>query len=206
VRRGKGGPNLKVSDAMTTVTIKVTRCFGAALSDSDEGGWQVSYVKRQFQTRAEAEVEADRLRTQPTPSEARAISEGQFVDEEVTKMDGTRKITESGGSDALTPDKRIPDALQRELTTMRRNPDGFKVTRMVKCGLGCGKGQAYSLTHADSETAGSWCPRHGWLFFDSVALPPTERLTPSEIEDRRLAQQRQEAVKRRNLSSRSSPT
>jgi hypothetical protein len=98
--------------------------------------------------------------------------------------------------DALTPDRRIPDALQRELTIMRRNPDGYSVAGMVSCKMGCGKGKAYSLTHTDSESAGSWCSVHGWLFFDSVALPPTERLSDSEIEDRRLEQSRKRGLRR----------
>lgn len=80
---------------------------------------------------------------------------------------------------------------------MRRSPDGYSVVKMVKCSLGCGKGKAYSLTHADSEHAGTWCPTHGWLTFDSVALPPTERLLPWEIEDRRLAQRRKDEFARR---------
>lgn len=100
-------------------------------------------------------------------------------------MDNTAK------NDAPTPQIAIPDTLRRELTTMRRNPEGYSVVRMVKCSLGCGKGKAYSLSHADSASAGTWCPTHGWLFFDSVALPPTERLTTAEIEDNRLAKQRQ---------------
>jgi len=65
---------------MSTVQIKVTRCIGAAMSDSDLGGWMVSYVKRQFQTKQEASDEADRLRLRPTSAEARAIAEGRFVD------------------------------------------------------------------------------------------------------------------------------
>lgn len=100
-------------------------------------------------------------------------------------------------NDALTLDIRIPDALQRELTTMRRVPDGYSVVKMVKCSLGCGKGKAYSLTHPDSENAGTWCAVHGWLFFDSVALPSTERLRTWEIEERRLSEQRKTAVARR---------
>jgi hypothetical protein len=51
---------------MSTVEIKVTRCIGAATSDSDIGGWLVSYIKRQFQTKQEASDEADRLRSRPT--------------------------------------------------------------------------------------------------------------------------------------------
>ena len=105
-------------------------------------------------------------------------------------MDNTRKMVERENLEALTPDKSLPDALRRELTTMRRKPEGYSVVKMVKCNLGCGKLKAYSLTHADSENAGTWCPVHGWLFFDSVALPPAERLTTSEIEDRKLEQRR----------------
>jgi hypothetical protein len=105
----------------------------------------------------------------------------------------TAHAKETGTGDivvSLTPDKRIPDALHAELARMRRAPDGFSVVRMVKCSMGCGKAKAYSLTHADSVNAGTWCAVHGWLYFDSVALPPTERLTTSEITERQLEQKR----------------
>lgn len=118
----------------------------------------------------------------------------------MTEHDNDRTLDGRAGNGALTPNKSIPIALSAELTAMRRNPDGYSVVRMVKCGLGCGKGKAYSLTHADSENAGTWCPTHGWLFFDSVALPPTERLTPAEIEDNRLAAQRQREFARRKAA------
>ena len=98
-------------------------------------------------------------------------------------------------NDALTPEKRIPDALQRELTTMRRNPEGYSVVKRVNCKLGCGKAMAYSLTHPESKEAGTWCAVHGWLFFDSVTLVPTERLTAGEIEDRKLEQKRKRKQK-----------
>ena len=58
---------------MSTTQIKVTRCLGAAMSDSDRFGWQVSYVERQFETKAEAQVEADRLRSQPTEAEGATV-------------------------------------------------------------------------------------------------------------------------------------
>lgn len=87
---------------------------------------------------------------------------------------------------------QLPEALLTEIVTMRRNPRNFRVTGMVTCSLApaiCKK-SAFRLTHPDAANAGSWCPVHGWLFFDSVALPPTERLTTSEIEDRKLEQRR----------------
>lgn len=118
----------------------------------------------------------------------------------MNKLDKTQTITDNGEIDALTHDKSIPDALRRELAAMRRNPDGYTVSGMVGCKLGCGKRKAYSLTHQDSESAGSWCPVHGWLFFDSAALPPTERLTPAEIEDNRLAEQRRRDFARRKAA------
>lgn len=65
--------------------IKVTRCLGAALSDSDRLGWQVSYIERQFDTKAEAQIESERLRSRPTMAEAKAISEGRFIDEELSE-------------------------------------------------------------------------------------------------------------------------
>lgn len=65
---------------MQPETIRVTRSIGAALTDSDRFGWQVSYVERQFETREEAETEADRLRYNPTDAEIKAMGEGRFVD------------------------------------------------------------------------------------------------------------------------------
>jgi hypothetical protein len=61
--------------------IKVTRCLGAVMSMTEMGGWQVSYVYRQFQTREAATIEAQRLQTTPTATEAKAMREGRFVDE-----------------------------------------------------------------------------------------------------------------------------
>lgn len=61
--------------------IKITRSFGDALfGDPERGGWQVSYVRRRFETRDEANHEADRLRYNPTTTETKAMSEGRFVD------------------------------------------------------------------------------------------------------------------------------
>ena len=71
-----------------------------------------------------------------------------------------------------TTRKALPDALRAELKLMRRDPAAYSIVRKVKCGLGCGKQAAYSLTHADCENAGTWCRAHGWIFFDSPALPP----------------------------------
>lgn len=40
---------------MTLPVIKVTRSLGAAMSDSERFGWQVSYVEREFETKADAD-------------------------------------------------------------------------------------------------------------------------------------------------------
>jgi hypothetical protein len=66
----------------------------------------------------------------------------------------------------------LPERLIHELKRMRRKPNDFIVKGHVKCGLGCGKKAAYSLTHPESTKAGTWCLVHGWIFFDSVGLPP----------------------------------
>lgn len=116
------------------------------------------------------------------------------------RVGAARKMDNEPKNDALTPQTAISDALRRELATMRRNPEGYSVVRMVKCALGCGKAKAYSLAHANSASAGTWCLSHGWLFFDSVALPPTERLSAAEIEDNRLAEQRQKDWQRRKAA------
>jgi hypothetical protein len=91
----------------------------------------------------------------------------------------------------------MPSELTAELTKMRRNPALFAIDKAVRCKF-CGKGQTgLALLHAESLNAGTWCPEHGWLYFDSVKIPPTERLTASEVEDRKLASERSKAVARR---------
>lgn len=86
----------------------------------------------------------------------------------------------------------IPDGPQAELVKMRRNPEHFHVSGMASCQFCGGKLKAaYQVRNQQSEfVVGSWCSTHGWLHFDSVGYPPTERLKPSEIEDARLTQQR----------------
>jgi hypothetical protein len=94
----------------------------------------------------------------------------------------------------------VPQELISQIQVMRRNPTDFYFRRNASCSLGCdrkGERSAYQIGHPDALEAGTWCPTHGWLTFDSVALPPTERLLPWEIEDRRLAEQRRAAVARR---------
>ena len=84
---------------------------------------------------------------------------------------------------------RMPQELASELALMRRNAGDFVVGRRVKCSLGSdrkGEKSAYEVV-AEGEPAGTWCPEHGWLWFDSARYPPTERLKPSELRDRQLA-------------------
>ena len=64
-----------------------------------------------------------------------------------------------------------PEALDKELRRMRRDPSEFKVTGIGKCQF-CGQKLAVRLTHPLSPEAGTWCPVNGWLFFDSVAIRP----------------------------------
>lgn len=65
----------------------------------------------------------------------------------------------------------MSEALNAELTRMRRNPAEFTVFSGANCKL-CYKKTAFDLSHPKNPTAGSWCPTHGWLFFDSVKIPP----------------------------------
>ena len=67
-------------------------------------------------------------------------------------------------------DIAIPGPLADELRFMRRKPEDFSVTKRTKCKFGCGPDAAYTLWHPQSEGAGTWCPIHGWLFFDSIKL------------------------------------
>jgi hypothetical protein len=93
----------------------------------------------------------------------------------------------------------MPSALHAELDKMRRNPEQFQVKEAITCKIHGGKNRnALRLIEGQSEIeAGSWCPVHGWVHFDSVRFPPTERLTTSEIEDTRLTAQRREAALKR---------
>lgn len=103
--------------------------------------------------------------------------------------------------DVKTPlQGNVPQELISEIQTMRRNPTDFYFRRKASCSLGCdrkGERSSYQIGHADASEAGTWCPTHGWLTFDSVALPPTERLLPWEIEERRLARRRKDEFARR---------
>lgn len=63
------------------------------------------------------------------------------------------------------------DLLRTDILTMRRNPDEFTVTDGAKCKF-CYKRVAFDLAHELNPTAGSWCPIHGWLHFDSVKIRP----------------------------------
>lgn len=96
----------------------------------------------------------------------------------------------------------MPSELRAELDRMRRNPEQFHVSAAITCSLCGGKEKrALQLLGEKSEfVAGAWCPTHGWLYFDSVIYPPTERLTATEVEDNRLAEQRQKDWQRRKAT------
>jgi hypothetical protein len=66
----------------------------------------------------------------------------------------------------------LPELLKAEIRKMRRNPEDFIVLRQGRCRL-CWKKNALDLGHPQNPTnAGSWCPVHGWLNFDSVKIRP----------------------------------
>lgn len=92
----------------------------------------------------------------------------------------------------------LPDTLNRELIRMRRNPAEFTVLRTdAKCKL-CYAKTAVDIGHPlNTENAGCWCDFHGWLFFDSAAIPPSERLSKAEVQERTEAKQRQIAAQKR---------
>lgn len=89
--------------------------------------------------------------------------------------------------------------LTAELTKMRRNVKDYHVFGMGTCSFCGGKQKpAYQVKSGQSEfVVGSWCPEHGWLHFDSAAYPPTERLTASEVEDRKTDERRKAEFARR---------
>lgn len=67
----------------------------------------------------------------------------------------------------------IPDALAQELVVMRRDPSEFVFLRVSKCRLCRDKTGAIDIGHPlNPANAGSWCPVHGWLAFDSVKIRP----------------------------------
>ena len=88
---------------------------------------------------------------------------------QIRKMRLTTRKSQSGPTEAAS----IPEELVSELRRMKRDPAAFALGGRVKCGLGCVKAAAYHLTHPKSRKAGTWCAVHGWLFLDSVNLPPT---------------------------------
>ena len=64
----------------------------------------------------------------------------------------------------------LPEALGKEIKRMRRNPEEFTVLKVAKCRF-CYKKNAFDLGHPQNpENAGTWCPVHGWLAFDSVKI------------------------------------
>lgn len=69
-------------------------------------------------------------------------------------------------------------ALRKEIAAMRRTPDEFRILRESHCKF-CGKRNALDLGHPNNPTnAGSWCPQHGWLRFDSPKIPPISVAAP----------------------------
>lgn len=94
----------------------------------------------------------------------------------------------------------VPQELASQLRIMRRNPDDFWVVKRVSCMLGSdrkGERSAYQLGHRNLEDAGTWCPKHGWIRFNSVELPPSESLLEWEIKDRQQLEQRRKAFAKR---------
>lgn len=92
--------------------------------------------------------------------------------------------------------------LTAALVKMRRNPLEFTVLRTdAKCKF-CYKKTAVDIGHPlNPQNAGCWCPEHGWLVFDSVAIPPTERLKPHEVQEREEAEKRRIAWQKRQAKA-----
>jgi hypothetical protein len=93
---------------------------------------------------------------------------------ETFSHDGQMPLTTRKSQSGPTEAASIPEEIVSELRRMRRDPAEYKLSGRVQCGLGCGKGAGYHLTHPKSTNAGTWCAVHGWLFLDSGNLPPTE--------------------------------
>lgn len=72
----------------------------------------------------------------------------------------------------LGPIVAMPEELGAQLVLMRRNPAEFTVRSQSKCRF-CYKRCAFDLFHPPTPTlAGTWCPDHGWLYFDSNRFRP----------------------------------
>jgi len=65
----------------------------------------------------------------------------------------------------------MPADLSADLLKMRRDPTQFQVKDNAKCKF-CYKRNSFDLEHELNPVAGSWCPIHGWLHFDSVKIRP----------------------------------
>jgi hypothetical protein len=68
----------------------------------------------------------------------------------------------------------MPEQLRAELQRMKRDPREFAVLRKMTCKF-CGTRTAFELGHAATDNAGSFCPVHGWVYFNSVKIPPVDQ-------------------------------
>lgn len=81
----------------------------------------------------------------------------------------------------------MPEELTQELRRMRRDPEEFTVLRALHCSF-CTKTTAVTLGHPMNPVkAGTWCPTHGWLFFDSVKITPIGEQLPKRKKLRKAA-------------------
>lgn len=73
----------------------------------------------------------------------------------------------------------LPDPLIEQISVMRRNPAEFTFLAIARCKL-CYKKNAVEIGHPlNPNGAGTWCPFHGFLAFDSVKIRPIgEEYTP----------------------------
>lgn len=65
----------------------------------------------------------------------------------------------------------MPPELVNELRKMRRDPAEFQVLGVVHCRF-CSEKKSIEIAHANSPSCGAWCPTHGFIYFDSVRVPP----------------------------------
>ncbi len=80
-----------------------------------------------------------------------------------------------------TTTAQLPDELIQQLIIMRRDPAEFTFLGMSRCKL-CYKKNAVDIGHPLTPAgAGTWCPEHGWLSFNSSAIRPVgEEYVPSK--------------------------
>lgn len=106
--------------------IKVTKI--GFQTGPEERGFQVSFVRRQFDTRAEAETEARRLQSNPTADEARAMSEGRFVDDATSQVASPLVSEGARQPEIVKPWEMTRDQIEEEYQRKKAEDDNLEAS------------------------------------------------------------------------------